>query len=592
MALAVCLAPGAAAASDRGRDDGYCDWLLGVADAEAALLTAPSIFGHGGLVNATSSETGNEASGQEVTTRVSVGLQYDFIDLWRGGLVRDRGEAECRLHVATRRLQAALDARPRIAAREPLEARMAILTDAIPTGAALISEIEADLTRQVTTVEELYAARLRQSALRDQLAAARAELDRLATHPAPPAGALRDLLAAHRAADEAVQAQQAALRTAQAWALEVRGGLDQVFGVSQELPAFALIQARFNFGRLFQGAAHDRARAGRARWLRGGFEELGRDAAQLLAELEAEVRGADGRLGELQAILGDVVRQHAEVTAVQGRETRRFASFLWYEGVRLQGELAALRARRDALAAFIEGAGDVAAEDAEAAPTRTDTTRAAREAEARQRVEEQVRAQLGRPTAPRTDRFRPLHRADLDVTSGALDGAGEGMLRVTGPRVRAVAERGRARAARLRFRWHGDSAEVTPLASGSTRSQVALKLRAKDGNNLVYVVWRVHPEQRIVVSVKHNPDRKGGKTVPRGYENIAPEEAADPPPVKTGEIHQLTAQLEGRRLTVTADDRVVWRGTLPPEVLTFDGPAGLRTDNGRFDLWLQAADGP
>ena len=30
----------------------------------------------------------------------------------------------------------------------------------------------------------------------------------------------------------------------------------------------------------------------------------------------------------------------------------------------------------------------------------------------------------------------------------------------------------------------------------------------------------------------------------------------------------------------------IWEGELPAEALTFDGPVGLRTDNGRFDVEL------
>jgi hypothetical protein len=45
--------------------------------------------------------------------------------------------------------------------------------------------------------------------------------------------------------------------------------------------------------------------------------------------------------------------------------------------------------------------------------------------------------------------------------------------------------------------------------------------------------------------------------------------------------------MKGSDLTVTADDRVVWKGDLGPVALQFDGPVGLRSDNAHivFDFF-------
>lgn len=48
-----------------------------------------------------------------------------------------------------------------------------------------------------------------------------------------------------------------------------------------------------------------------------------------------------------------------------------------------------------------------------------------------------------------------------------------------------------------------------------------------------------------------------------------------------GESHILRAALSGDNLTVTADHQIVWQGSVPH---LSDGPAGLRTDNARFEL--------
>ena len=54
------------------------------------------------------------------------------------------------------------------------------------------------------------------------------------------------------------------------------------------------------------------------------------------------------------------------------------------------------------------------------------------------------------------------------------------------------------------------------------------------------------------------------------------------PRIMPGEAHALRAELRGDKLTVTADGRVAWEGTLAVEAATIDGPMGLRTDNARF----------
>jgi hypothetical protein len=43
--------------------------------------------------------------------------------------------------------------------------------------------------------------------------------------------------------------------------------------------------------------------------------------------------------------------------------------------------------------------------------------------------------------------------------------------------------------------------------------------------------------------------------------------------------YRLSAHLIGQELAVKADGAVVWQGTLVPEVLSFTGPVGLRSDN-------------
>lgn len=176
----------------------------------------------------------------------------------------------------------------------------------------------------------------------------------------------------------------------------------------------------------------------------------------------------------------------------------------------------------------------------------------------------------------------------LQVTQGDLQPRPGGRLSVDVPRLRAVAPGLRPAVAELRFTWRGPTRPRVPLQSGEERQQVGLKLRARDGCNCVYIMWRLEPEPSLVVQVKHNPGlREWVECGNEGYQTVQPQQHEAPPAIVAGEPHVLRVELRGLELRVLADGALTWRGPLPPEVLTFDGPVGLRADNGRFDLELR-----
>jgi hypothetical protein len=128
---------------------------------------------------------------------------------------------------------------------------------------------------------------------------------------------------------------------------------------------------------------------------------------------------------------------------------------------------------------------------------------------------------------------------------------------------------------------HAASADTTALGSGAIRRQLGLKLRAQNGCNLVYAMWRMDPENKLVVSIKSNPGmRTSAECGNRGYTNIKPRKSHPVPDVAPGSSHTLRAELRGEDLTVQADGQIVWEGSIGP--VAFDGPVGVRSDNGRF----------
>lgn len=168
------------------------------------------------------------------------------------------------------------------------------------------------------------------------------------------------------------------------------------------------------------------------------------------------------------------------------------------------------------------------------------------------------------------------------VTSGKLDQGPDGTLEIRNSSVRAELAHA-ANAVTLEFEYSGPTARAEPLASGELRRQIGLKLRAQDTCNVVYVMWHVEPRPGIEVAVKHNPGLHDHPACgDRGYAFVKPDRALVPAPIQPDTWHSLSARLQGRTLEVSADGTIAWQGSLPATALEFDGPVGLRSDNGRF----------
>jgi len=178
-------------------------------------------------------------------------------------------------------------------------------------------------------------------------------------------------------------------------------------------------------------------------------------------------------------------------------------------------------------------------------------------------------------------KVQPIAKEALCVTKGAAR-VGE---RITQPTVRAFARDTAGDAASLTFTYRGETEHTRALASGQERRQLGLKLRAANGCNLVYVMWRLDPKPKLDISVKYNPGMSTHKQCgASGYTKVKPVEHGAVPPLTDGETHTLRAEIHGDTLTAWIDDQPAWRGTLPEHARELSGPAGLRSDNLAFDL--------
>jgi hypothetical protein len=182
-------------------------------------------------------------------------------------------------------------------------------------------------------------------------------------------------------------------------------------------------------------------------------------------------------------------------------------------------------------------------------------------------------------------------RDNLCVTEGVVDKAADGRLAINVPKMRAYVNTWTSPAVEAHFVYLGPTAQESRLGSGQTRRQFGLKLRAQDPCNLVYAMWRIEPESKLVVSVKRNPnEHTSAECRNGGYQNIKPRHFSPVPLLRPGESHTLRAEMAGEELRVFADDREVWEGSVGADAASLEGPVGIRSDNARLELDLKVGE--
>ena len=180
-------------------------------------------------------------------------------------------------------------------------------------------------------------------------------------------------------------------------------------------------------------------------------------------------------------------------------------------------------------------------------------------------------------------------RTNLCVTAGTIEEFPNHGLLVAVPKMRAYVNAFTSQLVEAHFTFLGSTGNEARLGSGELRRQFGLKLRAQDTCNLVYAMWRIEPESKLVVSVKSNPgQRTSAECANRGYRNIKPRRSTPVPVLRSGDTHDLRAEINADEMKVFADNRLVWEGSLGAEAESFDGPVGIRSDNARLQILLRA----
>lgn len=201
-----------------------------------------------------------------------------------------------------------------------------------------------------------------------------------------------------------------------------------------------------------------------------------------------------------------------------------------------------------------------------------------------------LHAALGQPPAGNWFKVR---QGSVCVTEGAIAQRAGDRLSVNVPKMRAYVNTWSSQAIELQFTYGGPTRKTLALGSGEMRQQFGLKLRAQDACNLVYAMWRVEPEAKLVVSVKRNPKaHTSAACAERGYQNLAPRQVSDLPRLRPGESHTMRAEMNNEELQVFVDNRKVWAGDVGPDAASLQGPVGIRSDNAQLEFELKAGEYP
>lgn len=309
--------------------DGYCDYAKGVADAEAAILFGPELFGSFGYLDQPIDAAVPDATSNDL--RLIAGVKWSLGNVYEGILVRKRAKADCRRHQA-------LDDITGGTTYAALEARAKVLEAALVEAEKLLEQANEDLDTRRATAQEVGATKLRVDELRGLAADTQIALDAL---PPPVAGrTVARALETYYKADTEVEKHEAGLRTAQAWDVSVRVGFDKFLGADDESPYVALVSASFNLGWFLQHGANKRAAAGRKLLVtkEHGGQRVDSTVSRLVSMLEIEKK----RKGEVGILLADLDEQLDQLRSLGGDAGRRYRQTVWFEWVKVKAEHAYL----------------------------------------------------------------------------------------------------------------------------------------------------------------------------------------------------------------------------------------------------------
>ena len=327
MRALVVLALLSSTAYAETEDDGYCDYVEGVANAQAAVQMSPEVVGSLGYVEQPSADINPSAAQKGL--RLIAGVRYKLSGLYEGNATRQRAKADCRRHKAFEQVRGETTSRA-------IAARLRVLDDALVEADKILRHDEADFAARRMTAQEATATRVRVEELRELAAD---DHRQLATLPPPSETPLAGALATYRSADADMERYEAKLRRAQAIDVSVRVGIDEYPERENPSPYFAVVSVGVNLGLLFQSKANTRAAKARKLLVERG---RGLGVEGTVDRLRATIEIESKRAKETEALVKELDRQLDALNRIGGEESKRYRQTVWFEWVKAKAQHAYL----------------------------------------------------------------------------------------------------------------------------------------------------------------------------------------------------------------------------------------------------------
>ena len=308
-------------------DNSYCDYVEGVANAQAAVLMSPELIGSLGYVEQPPAAVNPDVNDKGL--RLIAGVRYSFSSLYEGFATRGRAKADCRRYRAFEQVRGETTSRA-------IAARLRVLDDALKEADQMLRTEERDFAARRVTAQEATVTRVRVEELRELAAQDHRDMSAL---PPPSERPLAGALAAYRAADAEMEGYEAKLRRSQAIDVSVRFGIDEYPARENPSPYFAVVSIGINLGLLFQAPANSRAAKARKQLVESG---RGIGVEGTVERLRATVEIETKRAKETEALVKELERQLDALNRIGGDESKRYRQTVWFEWVKAKAQHAYL----------------------------------------------------------------------------------------------------------------------------------------------------------------------------------------------------------------------------------------------------------
>jgi hypothetical protein len=320
--------------------DAYCKYLHGIADSDRALQMWPTLFASGGLVNPV------DVSGASASPapRLTAGASYSFGSLYRGGAIGDRADAECATYRRFQELLGFIARNKEGLSEGALLARAKVYDDALPAAVAKVEAARTHAKEGRSTVEDVLTLESKLDALRLASIVAKQKAAEVSVTSASEDKPLPELLSAYMQTEKHAEEAEASVRKSFGWDVSVRGGYDQVFGVGQKVPAFALATVSVNMGLLFQGSGNEAAIQARPVAARWSIEGGGQPAVDAVRKLREVGIAEAARLEIVNQNVTTMEAREKAARAIENEKAQIFADYIFFDLVQARAEQAFLRA--------------------------------------------------------------------------------------------------------------------------------------------------------------------------------------------------------------------------------------------------------